>query len=49
MKSKTSLPDAGQRSDKQVAMRVSAVSITVNVLLSLFKLAAGIINLPTLL
>ena len=43
MKSKTSSPDAGQRSDKQVAMRVSAVSITVNLLLSLFKLAAGIL------
>lgn len=43
MKSKASSPDAGQRSDKQVAMRVSAVSITVNVLLSLFKLAAGIL------
>ena len=43
MKSKTSSPDTGQRSDKQVAMRVSAVSITVNLLLSLFKLAAGIL------
>lgn len=43
MKSKTSLPDAGRRSDKQVAMRVSAVSITVNLLLSLFKLATGIL------
>lgn len=42
MKQKISKKGAGERSGRQIAMHVSTVSIIVNVVLSLLKLAAGI-------